>query len=96
MLAISHKILEISIGEAEAKSRKEPIFSKLQTDLHVTRIEFASREDSLLFDDKSTLYVSQLWRHKANIPVAMEMVETAVAPRNQMNPWDAGKGYVCE
>ena len=96
MLARSPKILEISIGKAEAKSRREPIFSKLQAGLHVTRVEFASREDSLLFEDKSTLCVSQLWRHKAHIPVAMEMVETAMVPRNQMNPWDAGKGYLCK
>lgn len=55
MLAKSPKILEISIGKAEVESRREPIFSKLQASLNFTRVEFASREDSFLFEDKSTL-----------------------------------------
>lgn len=55
MLAKSPKIPEISIGKAGVESRREPIFSKLQASLDFTRVEFASREDSFLFEDKSTL-----------------------------------------
>lgn len=96
MLARSPKILEISIGKAEAKSRREPIFFKASSRSPCYQSWIRSLEKTAFYLRTNPLCVSQLWRHKANIPVAMEMGQTAVAPRNQMNPWDAGKGYLCK